>query len=106
MGASAASRPLLIVSLAENAPLIPAASAEDERSINFAGFTLDRRRTRLDANNFGSEYRIRRLLTAGSNPRHQEGQQFRLELVKQRHELYRNAVAQNCSDSVFDKLFM
>lgn len=56
---------------------IPASSAEDERNFSSAGVTLDKLRSRLDIENFRSEHRVRRYLTAGSHAQTQDGRAFR-----------------------------
>ena len=59
--------------------VIPASTAEDERSFSSAGFTLDKLRTRMDLDNFRREHRIRQFLVAGTDPHHQDGRQLRVE---------------------------
>ena len=73
---------------------IPASTAEDERSFSSAGFTLDRKRGRLDMDNFRREHRIRQYLTSGVNIHHQIGRRERISRAQSLLEEYAHLVEQ------------
>lgn len=61
---------------------IPASSADSERAFSSASFTLDQRRTRTDIENFRSEHRIRRYITASADAQSQDGRKTRLRRME------------------------
>lgn len=61
---------------------IPASTADDERVFSSTGFILNKRRTRLDLDNFRRESRIRQFLTVGNPVSSAAGRQGRLHAAQ------------------------